>query len=197
MAANDVASNVKGKEYIYYYKPVFVLREDELVLENRPVPRANPLLRFVASVSKRSYLLNQLNRVIGGRRGTERATRASLPSAVGPGEELPRTYAERVTWKLMERFIAAVKASGAKPVVVFVDGMGKQDRRMARYLDNTGAVMVHIGDHMSTDDYDRYHLKDDFHWNPSGHAIVADVVLDALISSGFVPREACPVHEPR
>jgi lysophospholipase L1-like esterase len=193
VAANDFSSNTRSKEYVYYHKPLFVIDGDELVLTNRPVPREGPLVRFAARTSKRSYLLTQINRVIhAARKEAKVAPEAPQVSEVRANEiDYPRTPAERVTGKLLERLLSSIEASGAKPVVVFVDGMQGRDRRLASYLGETGAELVHIDDYMPSGNHETHHLPGDFHWNPTGHAVVGNAVLDTMIESGVLPREAC------
>ena len=194
MAGNDFESNVRSKEYVYYYKPVFEIDDGELVLTNRPVPRANPVLRFAASVSKRSYLLTQLNRAIQGARQRGQHQARTQRRAVNDREapvEFPRTPAERVTGKLVETFISTVEATGASLIVVFVDGQGGRDRRLAGYLGETTAELVHIDDYIPSEDHDTHHLPGDFHWNPTGHAVVGDAVLNVLLVADMIPPDAC------
>jgi lysophospholipase L1-like esterase len=194
MAGNDFESNTRSKEYVYYHKPVFVLEDGELELTNRPVPRANALLRFAASTSKRSYLLTQLNRVFQGiREKGERERRAARRKKEPPRDdvEFPRTPAERITGLLVESFISTVESTGAPLIIVFVDGQGGRDRRLAGYLGETSAALVHVDDYIPSSAYDDYHLPGDFHWNPTGHAIVGDALLDVLLGSGMLPAESC------
>jgi lysophospholipase L1-like esterase len=194
MAGNDFESNTRPKEYVYYHKPVFMLENGKLVLMNRPVPRANPLVRFAASTSKRSYLLTQLNRVFQGvREKGEREKRAARRKKEPPRDdvEFPRTHAEKVTGLLVESFVSTVESTGASLIIVFVDGQGGRDRRLAGYLGETSATLVHVDDHIPSSDYDDHHLPGDFHWNPAGHAIVGDALLGVLVDSGMIPAESC------
>ena len=108
--------------------------------------------------------------------------------------EFPRTPAERVTGKLVERFISSVEVTGAGLVIVFVDGQGGRDRRLAGYLGETTAALVHIDDYIPPEDYDAHHLPGDFHWNPAGHAVVGDAVLGVLLESAMLPADDCPAN---
>ena len=92
---------------------------------------------------------------------------------------------------LVDSFISTVESTGAPLIIVFVDGQGGRDRRLAGYLGETSAALVHVDDYIPSSAYDDHHLPGDFHWNPAGHAIVGDALLDVLIGSGMIPEESC------
>src|SRR5215216_2242415 len=56
LAGNDVGDNDQQLVNTIYYKPRFVLEEDQLVLQGYPVPKTSPQGRFIYAISQRSAL---------------------------------------------------------------------------------------------------------------------------------------------
>ena len=215
-ASNDVASNARPTEYLYYHKPVFVIEDGELVLTNWPVPQANIFVRTAASIARKSYILTQSGRLLQGlsekrmdrigpsasrRRTPAVSVAGSLSTTLSQSflspepavtKAFPRNASHRITTLLLREFVAAVEASGAKLMIVLTDGHGKLGREMMEFTDTGDVPVEYLDDVMPNDAYDRLHLPDDFHWNVEGHDLVAQTVLQALLNAELVPPEMCP-----
>lgn len=190
VAGNDFESNGRSKEYVYYHKPMFRLKNGHLELTNVPVPRSNFLIRGSAKLARRSYLLTQMNRVIRGfRQKNELREAESNYSSVTHDPksiEFPSTNAELVTLELMREYISTVNNNDTRMVIVFVDGQDGRDRRLREALNDTNTTFIHLDDYFMESDHEGHHLIGDFHWNPEGHKLVANMVINELFNQSII-----------
>ena len=197
LAANDYMDNARAKAYVYYYKPMFSLDSDRLVLVNQPVPEMNALMRGSAQLAQRSYLLTQLNRsfeVMARNRSNSAASYATASAstlAVQRPRTYPRTTEEAITVRLLKELAATVHAGGSQFVVVVTEDQGDSGRWLAEAVADPRISYVFLDEVFSPTEYESLHLSKDFHWNASGHALVARAVTASLIANKTLPTEAC------
>ncbi len=201
MVDNDYENNLRPRVYVYYQKPLYVMRNDELVLTNHPVRAPNVLVRWAGRVARHSYLLNQINRaLIGWRsRGKQRAAQDQAGSAGTGADRAPRAFptspAETITADIVSEFLGTAEAAGVKSMIVFVEGQSGRGRGMADYFAQRDVAFVQLDEVMPPGTYDQYRLQGDPHWNPAGHQLVARTVLDRLLASGWLSADACAAHD--
>jgi len=199
VAANDYEENAHPREYVYYSKPMFVPHEGRLVLTNHPVPQNGFLLTTAAKAAQRSYVLTQLNRFIEGieqsyadsvRPGPgDRAPSGESSALAGP---FPRTVGETVTALLIQELFRSVKAAHADLVVAFTDGQKRRPHALQAFVAMPDMLFVHLDDIFLADQYERFHLREDFHWNAAGHLLAARAIVRALLGSAKISPEMCP-----
>ncbi len=190
VAGNDFADNTRSTVNVYYRKPLFLLEDGRLVLSNRPVPAPNIFIETASWLARQSYILTQMGRTVQGlilaRQADPAANRDGAPARGGTPSS-PRSKADRVTALLIQQFLGEVKAAGAEAALVFKDRHGY----ISAFLDLETVAVVQLEDLALDPDPERYHLPGDLHWNPAGHDLVAQRLLDALIEAGTLePCEA-------
>ncbi|HXF47565.1 MAG TPA: SGNH/GDSL hydrolase family protein [Burkholderiaceae bacterium] len=199
LAGNDYEDNARSKVYVYYHKPAFILDGDRLVLTNDPVPQSNVLLRTLAQIAQRSYVLTQMNRTIEAMaRGASAAPKAAptpgqATEALAATRPFPRTAGQAITVRLVRELATAVRSTGSQFVVVFTDGQGEVARELTRAVADPAIVYVYLDDVFREAESGDLHLPQDFHWNAAGHALVAQTVTRALVEHAKVPSNACPI----
>lgn len=195
VAANDYEDNARSKVYVYYHKPAFVIDGDRLVLTNDPVPQSNVLLRTLAQIGQRSYVLTQMNRSIEALARSAASASDAADSQAGQkaasARPYPRTTGQAITVWLVRELAAAVRATGSQFVVVFTDGQGGSAKELARAVADPAITYVYLDDVFDPGQFDRLHLPGDFHWNAAGHTLVAETVARALVEHKNVPADVC------
>lgn len=199
LAENDYGDNARSKVYVYYHKPTFIFDGDRLVLINDPVPQSNLLLRTLAQIAQRSYVLTQLNRSIevlargAGAAPSAAPAQRQTKATFAPARPFPRTAGQAITVRLVRELATAVRSTGSQFVVVFTDGQGDDARELARAVADPDIVYVYLDDVFRAAGSGDLHLPQDFHWNAAGHALVAQTVTRALVEHTKVPSNACSV----
>jgi lysophospholipase L1-like esterase len=188
-STNDVAGNVSPVVYQVYGKPLFVLHEGQLQLENQPVAQTAFWKRAVVNIAGRSYLLNTVNRLVADirlRRNAALQPAAGAASA-GPSAQFPSTPAEQVTTRLLVEFQRAAEERKSHLVVVLVEDLGQSyARQFADYLRNQHIDTLIMGEVLREGDKS-LHLPDGFHWTPAGNRIVAETIAAYLERRKAVP----------
>ncbi len=148
------------------------------------MPAPNIFMETVSWLARQSYLLTQMGRTIQGlaiaRQVGPAANKDGAPAQSGT-PPFPRSKAEKVTALLIQQFLQEVEAAGAEPAVIFQDRRG---HHISAFLGLETVPIVQLEDLAPDSDPERYHLRGDFHWNPAGHDLVAQKLLDALIEAG-------------
>jgi lysophospholipase L1-like esterase len=197
LSGNDYVDNARSKAHVYYYKPAFSLNDNHLVLINQPVPKMNALMRGLAQIAQRSYFLTQFNRsleAISRNRSTSATSDAALPGSnvsVQPPRAYPRTTGEAITVRLLRELAAAVHAGGSRFVVVVTEDQGDGSHWLAEAVADSRISYVFLEEVFPPAEHERFHLPKDFHWNTSGHALVARAVTASLVDNKTFPAEAC------
>jgi lysophospholipase L1-like esterase len=188
VADNDPPGNVLAEQYVVYGKPVFQLKDQDLLLSNHPVARASLWKRVLTELTRRSSILNTANKYLYAKTVGNTAPTAQRKSADGGSgavptspKKFPRTPADEITVRLLlelRQVIPALQGAG-KLLVVFVDGMTGISRDMMAYLTPYDIPCLDLGEHIDFKDKS-LHLADDFHWNAEGHKRVADILAQNL-----------------
>lgn len=184
VSGNDFDDNTRSTVNVYYQKPLFLLEDGRLVLSNRPVPAPNIFIETVSLLARQSYLLTQMGRTIQGLAIAWQAGPAANRDgarAQSRTSRFLRSKAAKVTALLIQQFLQEVEAAGAEPAVVFGDWRG---HHISAFLGLETVTVVQLEGVTLDPDPERYHLPGDFHWNPAGHDLVAQRLLDALIEAG-------------
>lgn len=189
VAQNDLYGNMKTVESVTYGKPVFRMESDRLILCNQPVPKPSWIIYTAARWGSKSYLLTGLNRIREGRGGIFRGKESNSGQAVPADTEqarddesgFPRKPADKLMVKLLLELKASVadKQGKGELLVVFGDLSVTHFRKISNHLAKHEISCLVLGDYMDGSD-NSLHLPDDFHWNPSGHKLVAQVLSEFL-----------------
>ncbi len=180
VASNDFPSNLRGTEYLIYPKPFFSLDQGALRLMNQPVPPTPAVKRLAGQLAMRSYFLTLTSRLLEHVRISRLLARPGSRQDGATEAAFPRTAADHLTVRLLLEMKNAVqKQSGAKLLVVLVDGFGKDVERVAGFLEANGVNCFLLDRHL---DYRNpsLHLPDGFHWSPKGHEVVARALAPRL-----------------
>ena len=185
---NDPPGNVLTEQYVTYGKPVFQLKDRDLMLLNQPVAQTALWKRALTQLATRSYLLNTAKnylyaQTVGSAAPTAQKKTAEGNSGAAPTDrkQFPRTPEDEITARLLielKQSIPALQGEG-KLLVVFVDGMTGISKDMAAYLAPHGISCLDLGDQIDIKDKS-LHLADDFHWNAAGHKRVAEIMAQSL-----------------
>jgi len=175
---NDVDGNTTRVQYATYEKPVFVLDNDQLRLENQPVKRSALWKRGLVALTSHSYLINTMYRVLA------EAALKSKPQLqqAGTDNTFPASPGDKLTARLIHEFSRAVaqKQPNSKFLVVLVEDMApKYAHEVVNYLAPNHIDALSLGDHVDHNDRS-LHLPDENHWSPSGNRLVAKTIADFI-----------------
>lgn len=176
---NDVDGNTARVQYATYEKPLFVLDQDQLRLENQPVKRSSLWKRGLVALTSHSYLINTMYRVLAE---AALKSKPQLQQASAADNTFPASPADQLTARLILEFQHAVaqKQPNSKFLVVLVEDMApKYAHEVANYLARYHIDALALGDHVNHNDQS-LHLPDENHWNPAGNRLVAQSVADFI-----------------
>jgi hypothetical protein len=141
-------------------------------------------------------VLTQLNRsieaVIRSYRDAPGAQKAAQDGAAAAQRAYPRTQGQAITVRLLRELAASVRAVGSEFVVVLTEGQGKSARELEKAVGDPGISFVYLDDVLRPEDYERMHLRGDFHWNAAGHEVVAQTISRSLVQTRKLAPDACP-----
>jgi len=187
VTGNDVGDNDQELVSTIYYKPKFVLEDDQLVLKGYPVPKTSPQGKIVYSLSQRSalaYFLVQryfdIRSSYGKIRGNSAHTSPSESAASQPAEPFQLTIA------LINEMRAIAESGNAKFMLVTTDRWWNS-RSSENYQDFISALraehfLVLDVEAMSGFDMEEMLIPADGHWSQAGHKFVAKKIK-ALIET--------------
>ena len=187
VTGNDVGDNDQQLVSTIYYKPKFVLEDDQLVLKGYPVPKTSPQGKFVYSLSQRSalaYFLVQryfdVRSSYGKIRGNSAPTSPSESAASRPEDPFKLTIA------LIDEMRAIAKAGNAKFMVVtnsqwWNSRLGKNYDDFVADLRANHFLVLDV-ESMPGFDPEEMLILGDGHWNQAGHKFVAKKIK-ALIET--------------
>jgi lysophospholipase L1-like esterase len=189
-STNDFRNNVVD-EQCWYYKPRYVLSNDQLILENVPVPKSTLVQKLDRFFFGKTYLLKRIYlkiKIIGIQIRSSGKTRTK-----GERSETPNKPAqpkkEQYRYQLVKRLIAEINnysaERGARFVLVSVP-LAEEQRRVLEevaareeipYLPLNESIGQATGE---------VTFKNDDHWNVKGQKIVADSIERFLIREGII-----------
>ena len=183
---NDFITNVRSRVFAAYEKPMFVLRDDGgLELTNSPVPEPSTPILLMTSLVRSSYVLSQVARAYDELFVSEAEPWPPPASEVTAQVDFPGADNERVTVALLRRLVSDVRAAGAEPLLVLHDALGPIGKQLQELLENE--VRVLNLDAFFPDDRSGLYVDAALHWSVSGNELVADIVLEYLVSEGVIP----------
>jgi lysophospholipase L1-like esterase len=188
LAGNDVGDNDRLLVNTIYYKPKFVIEEDQLVPTGYPVPKTNSGGRFIYSLSQRSalaYFLIQryfdLISLYSKVRGNSNEAN-SQRTGVNPDSE-----PFMLTIALLDEIRKIAESRNSKFMIVTTDRWWNPTSDVAYKdfidsLQKEGFMVVDV-ESMSGFNADQMLIPDDGHWNKAGHEFVADRIKDLIESN--------------
>ncbi len=195
---NDLADNA-GRMRYGYYKPHFVLEQDELVLTGTPVRELSREQKIDRYLNQRTFFLTRLWEIPDRiedwleRPAPEPKIRlASLgdPPAVsaGPPQDVERNGGVVLTRRLVRELADEVAASGARFAVVSVPGPDRRSQEtLAPLLAELGVPYLALDEAFATWPRDSIKFAHDPHWNPKGQVVAADATEQFLLMEGILP----------
>lgn len=179
LAGNDVGDNERDIVSTIYYKPRFAIENGQLLSTVYPVPKTSPEGLFIYSLSQRSalaYFLVQryfdlLNLYGRFKANTEQA---SSPVSVTSTETKPF----ELTLALIDEMRGRAESRKANFMIVTTDRWwdypsGESYEDFIHTLQADGLLVLDV-ESMPGFDPAEMLIPDDGHWNPSGHAFVAE-----------------------
>ena len=186
VSGNDFGDNLRSTVNVYYQKPVFRIEQGRLVLTNRPVPAPNFFVKTASSIARQSFILTQLGRTIQGLASAGETAPDPVEIKTTdqePKRSFPRSQAELLTATLIQEFVQEVEDAGARPALIFKTKLG---HLVSAFLGLNGVPVLQWTDLEIEPNNERFHLPQDFHWNPDGHELVAQALLKALVDNGHI-----------
>ena len=185
VAGNDVGDNEQQLVNTIYYKPKFVLENGQLVVTGYPVPKTGPKGRLIYSLSQRSaltYFLVQRYFDLRSlyKKASVNSDQASSPAG-GTGTEREPF---KLTIALVDEMRDIAESRNAKFMIVATDRWWNSPSSET-YEDFISALraegfLVLDVESLPGFDPEEMLIRDDGHWNPSGHEFVAEEI-QALI----------------
>ena len=166
-----------------YAKPMFVLRDGELVLTNIPVPTPEDVLAQDGGRRPASYLLQLL-----------RARWRSPAESVNLPRDEYKVYLSRLTNAILARMMRVTTAAGAKLMVVIIPSprsVGDTEAMLVRWAPEIGYAVVNARPALlAAERVVGEPIFEGFYLSAFGDLVLASVVRQALVENGFVPSPA-------
>jgi lysophospholipase L1-like esterase len=187
LAGNDVGDNERQIVSTIYYKPKFVLEDDQLVLTGYPAPKTGPKGMFVYSLSKRSALAYFMVQRYFDLLSFYNKLKVNSDQA---NSTVSGMRAESEPFKLTIALINEIKniaeSRKAKFMIVATDRWwdstsNETYKDFINTLRTEGFLVVDV-ESMPGFDPETMLIQDDGHWNPDGHKFVTEKI-EALIES--------------
>jgi lysophospholipase L1-like esterase len=187
LAGNDVSDNERQLVSTVYYKPKFVLEEDQLVPTNYPVPKTSAQGKFIYALSQRSALVYFLVQRYFDLLSLYRNAKVDSHHTNSP---VPGISAEREDFKLtialLDEIRNIAKSRKAKFMIVATDRWWDSPPSetypdFINALRTEGFLVLDV-ESMPGFDPEVMLIPNDGHWNQAGHKFVADEI-QAFIAS--------------
>jgi lysophospholipase L1-like esterase len=187
LAGNDVSDNNRQLVSTIYYKPKFVLEEDQLIPTNYPVPKTSPQGKFIYSLSQRSalvYFLVQryfdLLSLYRDVKVNSHQTNSAVSGISAEREDFKLTIA------LLDEIRNIAKSRKAKFMIVATGRWwdsppGETYEDFINTLQTEGFLVLDV-ESMPGFDPEVMLIPKDGHWNQAGHEFVAKEIK-AFIAS--------------
>ncbi len=161
-----------------YAKPRFILRGDELILTNVPVPTPAQILGQGVSAGPTSHLWRWAADRLGGRLGH---------AHTAPSDDL-----WRLTIAILRRMRAACKACGADMLVAVIPNPRRPDRAteemIARNADTIGYGVLNLGPELERVEKEAQRPTYYVNFSRLGHVVAARTIRDKLVHVGWVKQ---------
>lgn len=173
----DILRN--GLAFRDYAKPMFVLREDALVLTNSPVPPPQAILAQAAGKRPWSYLAHFVRSRLAGE------------FAGNLDDVVDERGLFRLTRAILQRMQNVTTAGGARLLVVIIPSrraMPRVEATLEQWAGEIGYAVVNVGPALAAAGkaYDRPVYRDFYH-TTLGDLVMATAVSGALVERGWVP----------
>jgi hypothetical protein len=186
---NDFRNNVLD-EQCWYYKPRFVLSDDQLILQNVPVPKSTTVQRLDRFFFGKTYLLKRIYlkiKIIGIQvRSASKAERQrnAGKTAAKPAHPQKEQYRHRLVKHLITEINSFTADHGARLVLVSVP-LGEEQRSVLEEVTARENISYLPLDETFDAAAGEVSFRNDYHWNTTGQRIVADSIERFLIEAGI------------
>lgn len=187
---NDFNENANSEAY-WYYKPMFVLENDELILTNNPVPPSSLEQLMKRFILGHTYLLSKLSRALYRipkliMTSLTDPTQGSGLSAANDGRDTEaRLDRYEVTRRLLLRMDEQARQIQARFVIVSVP-MGEEKRQILKSFTEKHDISYLALDETFSKVTETVTFANDEHWNPTGHRVAADAIESFLKQQGLL-----------
>lgn len=191
LAGNDVGDNDRLLVNTIYYKPKFMIEEDQLVPTGYPVPKTSPQGRFIYSLSQRSalaYFLIQRYFDIRSFYGNLKVNSVNAATSESGTPSDKHTF--ELTISLLDELQTIAKSNKAEFMIVSTDKWwnGPSGTTYTDFISTlqTEEFLVLDVEAMPGFDPAEMIIPDDGHWNKEGHEFVADRIKDFIESKRLI-----------
>jgi len=178
---NDFASNIHTQEH-WYFKPLFVIENGQLKLQNVPVPKATINQRLRRFFLGRTYLGPSL---YSGKDAFLRLFRSLVGGKTGDRDtdSGDKQRMHNVTYHLIKGMVDVCKKNGSVLVLVSVP-MSAEKRRFLQGIAARETIPYLPLDSHFESSVTRVVFPHDPHWNTKGHELAANVIDAFLLELG-------------
>jgi lysophospholipase L1-like esterase len=187
LAGNDVSDNERQLVSTVYYKPKFVLEEDQLVPTNYPVPKTSAQGKFIYALSQRSALVYFLVQRYFDLLSLYRNAKVDSHHTNSPVHGISAEREDfKLTIALLDEIRNIAKSRKAKFMIVATDRWWDSPSSetypdFINALRTEGFLVLDV-ESMPGFDPEVMLIPNDGHWNQAGHKFVADEI-QAFIAS--------------
>jgi lysophospholipase L1-like esterase len=187
-AGNDIGDNEQQLVNTIYFKPQFVIAEDQLILKNTPVPKTTPQGKVIYDLSQRSslfYFLVQRYFDLLSVYNDFKVNSDNPSPLVSDVSVASEPF--RVTLTLLHEIGKAAASTGAKLMIVATDQWWNSSSKetytdFVDELHSEGFLALDVETLPGFDPVEML-IQDDGHWNPAGHEFVAEKINDFIESN--------------
>ncbi len=180
---NDVNNNNSSRQY-NYNKPFFRLTDDELTLQNCPVPKPGLGRRVETMINERTYSLRQIyyGLCLFGRWLRDPTRKGAEKDAHEPDFDLTDALLVAIRDLSRQRHaeLIVIGAPTGDP------GSAETLAHLEEYLPSAGILYASIEGVFAQAEKDTRFIHD-YHWNVHGHRLAASEVERILLERGLLP----------
>jgi lysophospholipase L1-like esterase len=195
-AGNDIGDNEQQLVNTIYFKPQFVIAEDQLILKNTPVPKTTPQGKVIYDLSQRSSLFYFLVQRYFDLLSVYNDIKADSDN---PGPLVSGVSSEgepfRVTMTLLHEISETAESKEASLMIVATDQWWNSSSEET-YTDFIEALhfegfFVLDVEAMPGFDPAEMLIQDDGHWSQAGHEFVAEKIWEFIENNQLLTQ---PTH---
>lgn len=169
-----------GLAFRDYAKPLFVLREDKLVVTNVPVPTPEQIMNDARGARPWSYALHFLTRRWGRTYGSDTLDPAQLDS-----------YLLRLTRAILQEMLATTERCEARLLVTVIPfdefpPSRNIERSMAEWAGQSGVAFLNLRDPLERAEKETGEPMFHHHFTRAGHEVSASSVYQKLHELGWL-----------